>query len=432
MNYDYYDQIEAIVIDQREIKTGLYFSDDPHYQNILSAFIKSYPFIKDAKRWLITIDSKNALADCYINRELPLILRLQTKGKTYQIGDTIQFNKEARTFHSIRLDETKEVLSNAEAFIGYISGSNFGVDIDTLFFHLTYSNALENIQNFFLEITEKVQNSIFKDAYEVYEIYTQYSELQKKKDRTEQDTHRLACFRGRLDRLRGWFPFQRILGEEFANLYNDISKSSNENLNLPYLSIINAFDNHRLNEILSDWKKTEVLPYKQIEIGLKHYQNQDPFSSIHVLSPYIEGIVRHTLDNKLESMRQSIISEKISKDLESTLYTAEYNTLYVNAFKSYLENTWLPPFSDNETLCPITRNTVSHGINKFEEFTMEKALQLILTIDQLFYIYWYDERPNDFFYKCQCGHSYLISSSCSEKHRGDPVSCPKCGKQDII
>ena len=50
MNYDYYDQIEAVVIDQREIKTGLYFSDDPHYQNILSSFIKKLSIHKRCKK----------------------------------------------------------------------------------------------------------------------------------------------------------------------------------------------------------------------------------------------------------------------------------------------------------------------------------------------------------------------------------------------
>ena len=428
---NYYNEIESVTIGQSTIKKGLYFSNNSYYQFILSAFINNYPFIRDGKRWLITID-KETIADCYIDRELPLILRTQTKGRKYQIGDTIQFNKEVRTFHSIRLDKTKELLSNENAFIGYISGSTFGIDIDTLFFDLTYSNALENIQNFFSEITEKVQSSTFKTAYEVCEIYTEYSELQKKEYRTEQDTHILSYLMGRLDRLRGWFPFQRILGKEFENLYNHISKSSNENLYLPYLPIINAFDNHRINEMISGWKQTEVLPYKELEIGLKHYQNQDPFSSIHVLIPYIEGIVRHTLDSKSKSMKQLAISEKISKDLERKLHATDDNSLYITGFKSYLENTWFSPFSNNETLYTMSRNTVSHGIGQYEEYTLEKALQLILTIDQLYYIYWYDEKPNDFFYKCECGYIYLAPSSCSEKHTDDPVSCPKCGKQEVI
>ena len=193
--------------------------------------------------------------------------------------------------------------------------------------------------------------------------------------------------------LRGWFPFQRILGEEFENLYNDINKSLNENLNLPHLQIINAFDNHRLNEMLSDWSEVEVLPHKQLETGLKHYQDQDPFSSMHVLIPYIEGIVRKTLNNGLESIDQPKIREKISEDLKGILHTTEDNMLYINAFIFYLKHIWHSSFSNsnnelfNELLSPINRNTVSHGVNMYEEFTMEKALQLILTIDQLSYIY---------------------------------------------
>ena len=127
------------------------------------------------------------------------------------------------------------------------------------------------------------------------------------------------------------------------------------------MQIIKAFDNHRLDEMLSDWKKTVVLPHKQLEKGLKHYQDQDPFSSIHVLIPYIEGIVRNTLNNELESIDQPTIREKISEGLQGILHTTEDNTLYINAFKSYLKHIWHSSFSNNELLSPITRNTVLHG-----------------------------------------------------------------------
>ncbi len=425
---NYYHKIESIIIERRAIKKGLYFSDNPYYEFILSAFINNYPFIKDGKRWLIITD-KEATADFYIDRQLPFICQLQTKGRKYQIGDTIQFNEDTRTFHSIRLDEIKTLLSNEHAFMGYLSGSNFGIDIDALYFDFTYSDALKNIQNFFSEITEKVQSSIFKTAYEVCEIYAEYSRLQKKDNKTEDETIKLSRLIGRLDRLRGWFPFQRILGKNFDNLYNDIMRFPFGNFYFPYLPILNAFDNKKINELISDWKQTEIMPCKQLEIGLEHYQNQDPFSSMHVLAPYIEGIVRYTLNKKTKSMKQPEISEKISKDLEKQLHATDNDSLYVKGFKAYLENTWFTPFSNNETTSTISRNIVSHGISQYEECTMEKALQLILTIDQLYYIYWCDEKPHDFFYTCECGHRYLAPSSHSEKDINNPVNCPKCGKQ---
>ncbi len=425
---NYYQKIDHFIIKQRPIKKGLYFSDNPHYQFILSAFINNYPFIKNRKRWLIIVD-KESIADLYIDRQLPFILTLQTKGRKYQIGDTIQFNEETRTFHSIRLEKIKTLLSNENAFMGYISGSNFGIDIDALYFDFTYSDALKNIQNFFSGITEKVQSSVFKTDYEVCEIYAEYSKLQKKENRTKHETHILSNLRGRLDKLRGWFPFQRILGKDFDNLYNDIMRFPFENSYLPYLPILNVFDNKRINEIISDWKQTEIMPHKQLEIGLERYQNQDLVSSMHVLAPYIEGIVRHTLNSKTKYISQSKISEKISKDLKKKLHTTDNDNLYIRGFKAYLENTWFSSFSNNETLSTISRNIVSHGISQYEEYTMEKALQLIFTIDQLYYIYWCDEKPHDFFYTCECGHRYLAPSSHLEKDTDDSINCPKCGKQ---
>ena len=425
----YYHQIESVIIEQRTIKKGLYFSDNPYYQFILSEFINNYPFIKDGKRWLITI-KKDTVAIFHIDRQLPFTLRVRTKGRKYQIGDTLQFNEETRTFDNIRINSIKELLSNEDAFMGYIAGSNFGIDIDALYFDFTHSEALENIQNFFSEITEKVQSSVFKTAYEVCDIYTQYSQLKKKECRTKHETHILSNLMGRLDRLRWWFPFERILGKDFDNLHNNITKPSNVNLDLPYLSIINTFDNHKINEMIFDWKQTEIFPYKLLEIGLKHYQNQDPVSSIHILIPYIESIVRHTLNSKSKSIRQSEISEKISDDLGKRLHATDNDSLYIKGFKAYLENTWFSSFSNNERLCTMSRNTISHGINQYEEYTMEKALQLILTIDQLYYIYWYDEKSNEFFYTCECGHRYLAPNSHSEKDTDAPVNCPKCGKQN--
>ena len=385
----FYPKINGLFIGQTEIKKGIYYSDNPHYQSILHNFIQSYSFLKNTNKWLL-IMPENDSPDILVNERFPLVMSVQAKRQNKSEGDIIAFHKEIRNFHSIDFDpdqKDKIPLSNENMFIGYISLTNFLIDINgVLFFDFSGENAWESIENYFSEIPQKIQNCIFKKSYELCQIYTQY-DIFKQELKSEQDSQRLANLTSRLDTLRGWFPFQRILGEEFENLYNDIIKSSNENLNLPYLQIINAFDNHRLNEMLSDWKKVEILPYKQLEIGLKHYENQDPFSSIHILIPYIEGIVRNTLDNRLKSMNQSAISEKISKDLKGTLHTTEDNTLYINAFKSYLENTWHSNFSNNELFYPINRNTVSHGINKYEEFTMEKALQLILTIDQLSYIY---------------------------------------------
>ena len=390
--YNFYDKIIGFSIAGEEIKKGIYYSDHLHYQDILHDCVEKYPMLKDAKRWLL-IMHENGQADLLINEELPLAMSVQAKKQNKSLGETIEFHKEIRNFHSIvfkRDQKDKIPLSNEDIFIGYISLTNFLIDIKgVLYFDFSDENAWESIENYFSEIPQKIQNCIFKNTYELCQIYTQYDNISKLKpeSRSERDNHRLANLTARLDTLRCWFPFQRILGEEFEDLYNDITKSSNESLYLPYLQIIEAFDNHRLDEMLSDWKKTDVLPHKQLEIGLKHYQDQDPFSSIHVLIPYIEGIVRNTLDNELESIDQPTIREKISEGLQGLLHTTEDNRLYINAFKSYLKHIWHSSFSNNELLCPITRNTVSHGTNKYEEFTMEKALQVILIVDQLSFIY---------------------------------------------
>ena len=389
--YNFYRKISGFSIGREKIKKGVYYSDHPHYQNILYGCVKEYPMLKNTKRWLLIVHESEP-SDILIDKTLPITMKVQAKRKNKSIGDTIEFHKEIRNFHSIDFEpnqKDKIPLSNEDTFIGYISLANFLIDINgVLYFDFSGENAWERIEYYFSEITQKVQNRIFKNAYELCQIYTQYDNIPKQGLRNEQDNQLLADLTSRLDTLRGWFPFQRILGKEFEKLYNDLIKFSNENLNLPYLQIINAFDNDRLDEMFSDWKNAEVLPHRQLEIGLKHYQNHDPLSSIHVLIPYIEGIVRNTLGNRLERKEQSEIREKISEDLKGILHTTEDNTLYINAFKSYLKHTWHPSFSDTKSLYPITRHTVSHGINdKYEEFTMEKALQIILTIDQLSYIY---------------------------------------------
>ena len=61
---------------------------------------------------------------------------------------------------------------------------------------------------------------------------------------------------------------------------------------------------------------------------------------------------------------------------------------------------------------------------------MEKALQLILTIDQLYYIYWYNEKQPDLFHECECGYKHQMWGK--KVRRGNQISCPKCGKQNVI
>ena len=361
--------INRLVINEKLIPKGILFSDHLKFQPLLDYFIKNYPTPKPLDRFLIIIRDGNFNVDILHNKNLPLIMTVRPKRwkDPIPIGDIITFNADVQEFITI---ETKGInISDGDMFIGYISFSD--INLSSVFFDLSKERSNKNLNVFLSRSVRKYQRVLFQNAYYAAKLYNKSSDLKPINFKT----------------LQGWFPFKRILGKEFEELYDGIIKFQHEKTRLSHLPIIETFNQERFEDILEDWHKIDIFPYETLKMGVTHYLNGDALSSIRVLIPDIEGIVRNTLPDKFQSLKQSDIPQIIARHSITDAIHNRENLLFINAFRSYLEKIWFVSFSSSNPSYNISRHTVSHGNAHHREYMLEKALQLILTIDQLSFIY---------------------------------------------
>jgi hypothetical protein len=136
----------------------------------------------------------------------------------------------------------------------------------------------------------------------------------------------------------GWFPFVQIIGIESQNLIALIS----ENKIYKIASWINGvFPDDRIRSFSELWKENKIYKKKQqqFEAGLKCFFDMNYISAITTLTPLIEGAFNEYMIQKTGSA------------------------------------------TSNEAV----RNTITHGRANDESFTRERALQILLAIDQLFF-----------------------------------------------
>ncbi len=367
LNFIKIPNINRIVINQKLIPKGILFSDQPKFQPLLDYFLENYPIPKPLSRFLIIIRDKHKEIDILYKENFPLLMKIKPKRwkDPIPIGDIITFNADVQEFITI---ETERInISDNDMFIGYISFSD--INLRSIFFDFNKQHSNKSLNVFLSRSTRKYQRIIFQNAYYAAKLYN------KPPDSKGMN----------FEILQGWFPFKRILGKEFEELYDRITKFQPTKTNLYQLPIIEAFNPERLKDILEDWRKIDIFPYETLEKGVNHYLNGDALSSIRVLIPDIEGIVRNTLPDKFKSLKQSDIPQMITEHSRTNATYNRENLLFIDAFHSYLKKVWFASFSTSTR--NISRPTVSHGNAEYKEYKLEKALQLILTIDQLNFIY---------------------------------------------
>lgn len=91
----------------------------------------------------------------------------------------------------------------------------------------------------------------------------------------------------------GWFPFIRILGKNFDSLCQAIKHDFP--LSDVSLDVVNSYSEQSLNDMFNAWMTKE--PFKNHEAiirkGIDEFLEGDYISSIHILYPRIEGLMRH-------------------------------------------------------------------------------------------------------------------------------------------
>lgn len=186
----------------------------------------------------------------------------------------------------------------------------------------------------------------------------------------------------------GWFPFLELMNGEFKALVE--WQKAGFGLEDAELELLAKFDDERLDRMFTRWMERPHLKDKEaiLEPAIRAFKAKDPVSVIKNILSEIEGVMSEAFFQAKEER-----THRIGKLLEFIISVAEQraggkDTLFFPvAFGQYLKDYTYVGFQPGDAGNAGSRHAVGHGAVAGERYTMIRALQAILTMDQLaFYI----------------------------------------------
>jgi hypothetical protein len=181
----------------------------------------------------------------------------------------------------------------------------------------------------------------------------------------------------------GWFPFLEIIGGEFEQLQT----SYKDNFNIPVeeSKLISKFGEKRVLKIAERWWSNPVLKEKEIilQSALDAFLRNDPVACLKTILTEIEGVLREAYKQIGE---RATTDELLEFAIKCVVEKSDENSLlFPHPFLKYLQDQTFANFDPkkSESSGLTSRHTVGHGMAKPESYTMTKALQAILTFDQI-------------------------------------------------
>ncbi|WP_441234484.1 hypothetical protein [Bradyrhizobium sp. 930_D9_N1_4] len=182
----------------------------------------------------------------------------------------------------------------------------------------------------------------------------------------------------------GWFPFVEIIGSEFRSLANTCEAGFE--LDDEEAKILARFDAERIERMFSRWMAKPHFAGKErfLRSALKSFADGDAIPVLKIALTEIEGILGDAY-HKIHGTRV-----KINKLLDFAIASAEAKTgqsdtlLFPAAFAHYLKSHTFANFDPTTRTGNVSsRHAVGHGAAAAETYTMVRALQALLTLDQL-------------------------------------------------
>ena len=188
----------------------------------------------------------------------------------------------------------------------------------------------------------------------------------------------------------GWFPFVEILGKDYEELttsYQNGEPASESKVK----TLLDKFDEPRIEAITDRWWKHPLFEEKRelLQAGIDAFLSgtkSDYINCIKTLYSEIEGIMRAlyfedsgTRTRHIQKLIDRLIEvgERKAEDDQSLLLPQYFlNYLTENIFKEY-------DLTTGEV--DLSRHSALHGVALGEDYTSAKALQALLTLDQIYF-----------------------------------------------
>ena len=183
----------------------------------------------------------------------------------------------------------------------------------------------------------------------------------------------------------GWFPFVEIITAEFRELLENCEAGFN--ISEIEAGILAKFDDFRMQHILERWldKPHFATRMELLNAAIGAFHNSEPIAVIKILLTEIEGVLndahRAVYDGQGAKLKALLAFAEDSAERKAG---GSNSLLFPKAFGRYLREHTFASFDPiSQTGTAASRHAVGHGAASQDSYTMLRALQVILTLDQL-------------------------------------------------
>lgn len=305
-------------------------------------------------------------ADIYIN-DFPVATKVRFKRslKNFELGTPIKHNDIADiyelSFPNINIQDSDSVICCLKVgwkFLLYFdSRSRYGEKTDV--------------------------SSIFTVIGDLY----RYLSFQEVYDSLESENH----FQEMVD--DGWFPFVEILGKDYEKLatsYKNGKPASNHEVRI----LLDKFDESRIKGMTAKWWEKPPFQKKRaiLQAGINAFLQGTESGYINCIKNLymeIEGIMRSLyFEDKQEGTRSTQKLLDHLKAVAKSAVDAEDSLLFPDYFLEYLTGSIFKEFdlvNSTASTTELSRHSASHGVAEEGVYTPDKALQALLTLDQIYF-----------------------------------------------
>lgn len=349
--------------DQVRIATiGAITSDEPLFHNLADSILRHISYMEEKTDVLIRLQRVNTMLIIYKADKSAVLwidnvpLAIQSVVKRSIIAGEVVYESDIAdviemTFPSIDFDATDKVLCLFR--VDWRFGLVYDMNPRGSFDHVRFSRSLGRV---FRQLR-------YKGLYDSL---------------TATDTHHKLA-------NSGWFPFAEIITVEYKELLHHIEQGYD--LTDIERKLVASFDDKRLDNMIARWSSKDHFA-ERIEIlsaAIDSFKRNEPVSVIKILLTEIEGALNSAY-RKSHGGRSAKIPSLIAYAVQSAEAKsgAPDTLLFPSTFGRYLrDNTFAKYDARTHSGTVASRNTVSHGEAALETYTMSRALQVILTVDQL-------------------------------------------------
>ncbi|MFG1350458.1 hypothetical protein [Xanthobacter autotrophicus] len=180
----------------------------------------------------------------------------------------------------------------------------------------------------------------------------------------------------------GWFPFLELMSGEFEKLISMCQ--SGFDLDEDEKSLVEKFGEARLDRMFDRWMQRPHLKSREsiLRSAVNNFKARDPVSVIKTVLTEIEGVLadayfrvhgEHT--RRLPKLLNFAVDLATAQGGKDTLY-------FPGEFAVYLRDYAFADFVRGSASGTASRHAVGHGALAADQYTMPRALQALLTLDQ--------------------------------------------------